>query len=507
MDKLLNIVSNLGSPRIIVIGDLMLDKYVWGEVKRISQEAPIPVINVSSEDVRPGGAGSVVNNLQMLGAQVLACGIIGDDMHGHTLLNILKGMGADATGIIIDKSRPTILKMRFMGHLQTAGKGVQQLLRVDYEKTHVISAEIESQLTGYLNKNIQTCDIVLVSDMNKGLLSPSFLKTIVALCKKHQKTAIVDPKLMSDYTCYEGFTAMTPNRNETEIATEIKISDSDSLYRAGKKLVSNLSLEYCIITLDKDGMFLYHKNGTGKIIPTVPRTVFDVTGAGDMVLSMFGMVVGSGHSFEEAALLANIAAGIEIGKIGATPVSKSEILSELIGGRGQISGKIKDSEALRGVLNEHRKKGDKIVFTNGCFDILHVGHVEYLKFARKQGDLLVVGLNTDRSVRSQKGPSRPFVSEAERAKMLAALEDVTYVALFDELTPLNLIKAVKPDVLVKGEDWKNAGAVGTEFVESCGGKVVFAPFVEGVSTTNIVSRIIKRHNQIEALKDASDKAR
>ncbi len=503
MDNLLNIISNLGSPKIMVIGDFMLDKYVWGEVKRISQEAPIPVISVSAEDVRPGGAGSVVNNLQTLGAQVLACGIIGDDAHGHTLMDIFRGMGVDVEGIGIDKSRPTILKMRFLGHLQTAGKGIQQLLRVDYEKTHLISEEIETRLAGYLRKNMPLCDIVLVSDMNKGLLSHSLLKTIVALSKKHNKMVIVDPKLMSDYSCYEGFTAMTPNRNETEIATGIKISDIDSLNRAGNKLTSSLSLEYCVITIDKDGMFLYHKNGSGKIIPTVPRAVFDVTGAGDMVLSMFGMVAGSGHSFEDAAILANIAAGIEVGKVGATPVSRSEILGELMVGRSQISGKIKDAEGIQGIVNEHRKKNEKIVFTNGCFDILHVGHIEYLKFARKQGDLLVVGLNTDRSVRSQKGPTRPFVSETERAKMLAALEDVTYVVPFDELTPLGLIKAVKPDVLVKGEDWKSAGAVGGEFVESYGGKVVYAPFVEGVSTTNIVSRIIKRHSQLESLKDAA----
>jgi len=501
MDKVFNIISNLGSPKIMVIGDLMLDKYVWGEVKRISQEAPIPIINVSSEDVRPGGAGSVVNNLKTLGAQVFACGIIGDDTHGRTLLNIFKNMGVDTAGIIIDKSRPTILKMRLMGHLQTAGKGVQQLLRVDYEKTHVISMETEAQLNVYLNKTISACDMVLVSDMNKGLLSHSLLKMIVALCKKHKKIAIVDPKLVSDYSCYEGFTAMTPNRNETETATGIKITDSDSLNHAGRKLVSRLSLEYCIITLDRDGMFLYHKNGSGKIIPTTPRNVFDVTGAGDMILSMFGMVVGSGHSFEDAALLANIAAGIEVGKIGATPVSKGEILGELMIGRNQLSSKIKDVEVLVGILNEHRKKNDKIVFTNGCFDILHVGHIEYLKFARKQGDLLVVGLNTDRSVKSLKGPSRPFVSEAERAKMLAALEDVTYVVLFDELTPVELIKTVKPDALVKGEDWKDAGVVGREFVESYGGKVVLAPLVEGVSTTNIVSRIINKHSQVKPLKD------
>ncbi len=496
-DKLLNIIKNLGSPRIMVIGDLMLDKYVWGEVRRISQEAPIPVINVTSEDIRPGGAGSVINNLQTLGAQVFACGIIGEDAHGQTLLNTFKNMSVDTTGIFTDKSRPTTQKIRMMGHLQTAGRGVQQLLRVDYEKTHAISLEIETLITLYLNKTIPQCDIILVSDMNKGLLSSALLKTIVTLSKKHKKIAIADPKLANDYSCYEGFTAITPNRNETELATGITINDNNSLNLAGNKLVSMLSLEYSIITVDKDGMFLYHRNGTGKHIPTVPRTVFDVTGAGDMVLSIFGIVVGAGNSFEDAAILANIAAGIEVGKIGATPVSKDEILSDLMSGRSQLSDKIKDIESLVGVLHEHRKKHDRVVFTNGCFDILHPGHVEYLKFARKQGDLLVIGLNTDRSVRELKGPTRPVVPETDRAKMLAALEDVTYVTLFDESTPLNLITTVKPDVLVKGEDWKNAGVVGKEFVESYGGKVIFAPLIEGVSTTNIVSKIIQKYTQTE----------
>ncbi|MDR4509430.1 MAG: D-glycero-beta-D-manno-heptose 1-phosphate adenylyltransferase [Candidatus Brocadiaceae bacterium] len=505
MENLCTIISNLGSPKILVIGDLMLDKYVWGEVKRISQEAPIPVINVSAEDVRPGGAGSVISNLKILGARVLACGIVGDDTYGQTLFDIFRRMGIDTTGIIADQSRPTTLKMRFMGHLRTAGKGVQQLLRVDYEKTHVVSAEIETRLNAFLNKNVPACDIVLVSDMNKGLLSHSFLHTIVTLCKKHKKVAIVDPKLTHDYACYKGFTALTPNRNETESATGIEIKDTDSLNQAANKLTSSLSLEYCIITVDKEGMFLYHKSGNGKIIPTVPKTVYDVTGAGDMVLSMFGIVVGANYSFEDATLLANVAAGIEVGKIGVIPVSKDEILNELTSGRNQLSNKIKNIEELVSMLREHKKNQERIVFTNGCFDILHIGHIEYLKFARKQGDLLVIGLNTDRSINSLKGSTRPFVSQAERAKMLAALEDVTYVILFDELTPLDVIMAIKPDILVKGEDWKNTGAIGKDFVESYGGKVIYAPFVEGVSTTNIVSRIIERHNQSEPLEKTASR--
>lgn len=495
MDNLLHIVSHLGSPKIMVVGDMMLDKYVWGEVKRISPEAPIPIVSVSSEDVRPGGAGSVVNNLRTLGAQVFACGVIGDDAHGRTTMNIFQEMQVDTTGIIIDNTRPTIMKMRLMGHLQTAGKGVQQLLRVDYEKTHPLSAETEGRIADYLSKTIPSCDIVLVSDMNKGLLSRTLLQTVVTLCNTHKKIAVVDPKLVNDYSCYRGFTAMTPNRNETEAATDIKITNHESLHSAARKLVSSLSLDYCVITLDRDGMFLYHKDGSGKIIPTTPRSVSDVTGAGDMVLSIFGMVVGSGYDFEDAAFLANVAAGIEVGKIGATPVSKAEILHELMGGRSRLTGKIKDVDTLVGILNEHRKKHDTVVFTNGCFDILHVGHVDYLKFARKQGDLLVVGLNSDQSVRSIKGLARPYIPESERAQMLAALEDVSYVVLFDDQTPLELIKALQPDVLIKGEDWKDAGIVGKEVVESYGGKVIYAPLIKGVSTTTIVSRIIERHTE------------
>jgi D-beta-D-heptose 7-phosphate kinase/D-beta-D-heptose 1-phosphate adenosyltransferase len=495
MDNLLHIVSHLGSPKIMVVGDMMLDKYVWGEVKRISPEAPIPIVSVSSEDVRPGGAGSVVNNLRTLGARVFACGVIGDDAHGRTTMNIFQEMQVDTAGIIIDNTRPTIMKMRLMGHLQTAGKGVQQLLRVDYEKTHPLSAETEGRIADYLNKTIPSCDIVLVSDMNKGLLSRTLLQTIVTLCNTHKKIAVIDPKLVNDYSCYRGFTAMTPNRNETEAATDIKITNHESLNSAARKLISSLSLEYCVITLDRDGMFLYHKDGPGKIIPTTPRSVSDVTGAGDMVLSIFGMVVGSGYDFEDAAFLANVAAGIEVGKIGATPVSKAEILHELMGGRSWLTGKIKDVDTLVGILNEHRKKHDTVVFTNGCFDILHVGHVDYLRFARKQGDLLVVGLNTDQSVRSLKGQSRPYIPESERAQMLAALEDVSYVVFFDDQTPLELIKALQPDVLIKGEDWKDAGIVGKEVVESYGGKVIYAPLIKGVSTTTIVSRIIERHTE------------
>jgi len=491
-ENLVHILSNIGRPNIMLVGDFMLDKYVWGEVNRISQEAPIPVLNVASEEIRPGGAGSVASNLAHLGANIFCYGTIGNDNEGRLLLDNLNDLGVDTEGIVQDSDRPTTVKVRMMGHLQSAGKGIQQLLRIDYEKTDDIEEEKQEVIINKIEDKIQQVDIVLISDMNKGLLSRRILDAVIKSGKDHNVPVIVDPGLTKDYGIYRGATAITPNRFETKLSTGIKITDVNSMKSAGRKLLEENLFEYIIITADKDGMFLYSRDGKCKLISTVPKDVYDVSGAGDMVLSVFGFVVGSKNSFEDAAMIANVAAGVEVGKIGAVPISKSEILSELMGGSNPLYTKIKVLDELEEILNRHRKENKKIVFTNGCFDILHVGHIEYLKFSRKQGDVLVIGLNTDRSVREQKGDKRPFVSEDERARLISALEDVDYVILFDDLTPEKLIRRVKPDVLVKGEDWKEKGVVGREFVESYGGKVILAPLVKDVSTTDIVSRILER---------------
>lgn len=470
----------------------MLDKYVWGEVKRISQEAPIPVLNVTSEEARPGGAGSVANNLAHLGANVYCYGVVGNDNEGRQLLDNLNKLEVDTDGIIQDQDRPTTVKVRMMGHLQSAGKGIQQLLRIDYEKTDDIEDKEQEEIINKIENKIQHVDIILISDMNKGVLSRRILETVIRSGKDHNIPVIIDPRLTNDYSIYKGATAITPNRFETKLSTGIKITDVNSMKSASKKLLEEFSFEYVILTADKDGMFLYSRDGKCNVIHTVPKEVFDVSGAGDMVLSVLGFVVGSGNSFEDAAMIANVAAGVEVGKIGAVPVSKSEILSELMGRLNPLYTKIKVLDELEEILDHHRRNNEKIVFTNGCFDILHIGHIEYLKFSRQQGDVLVIGLNTDRSVREQKGDKRPFVSEYERARLISALEDVGYVILFDESTPEELIRRIKPDVLVKGEDWKEKGVVGREFVESYGGKVILAPFIKDVSTTDIVSRILER---------------
>ncbi len=493
MDKLINILADAGKVKVAVIGDFMLDKYVWGEVRRISQEAPIQVLNVRREEARPGGAGNVVYNLTKLGADVYSCGTVGADKDGEIIVNNLKELGADVAGIFRDATRATTVKTRMMGHLQTAGKGVQQLLRVDYEDTHLIPSDIENKINDYIKSIAHNCDIILISDMDKGLLTNNVLNSVRAVMADRSIPVIVDPKLGGDYFLYKGFTAITPNRYETELSSDIKITGIESMNAAAKKLADTLGFAHVLITVDKDGMFLFHKAGDSKLISTAPKEVNDVSGAGDVVISVIGYLTGAGNSFEDAAKIANVAAGIEVEKIGAVPVGKDEILKELAHICDPLSGKIKTIDELKELLDKRRKDGKKVVFTNGCFDLLHVGHIEYLKFARKQGDVFVVGLNSDTSVRSLKGPTRPLVSENDRAKLLAALEDVDYVVLFNESTPEDLIKELKPDALVKGEDWREAGVVGRDFVESYGGKVVLAPLVEGISTSNIVSRIVENH--------------
>lgn len=493
MDKSINILKNIGNIKVAVVGDLMLDKYVWGEVKRISQEAPIPVLNVSYDEIRPGGAGNVIYNLVELGATVYGCGVVGNDLNGTNLIEEIEKLGIDVSGIYRDETRLTTVKTRMMGHLQNAGKGVQQLLRVDYENTHLISGETENNVLNYIQKVAADCHIIIISDMNKGLITENVIKTIRNVMKEHSIPGIIDPKLGGDYSFYKGFTAITPNRYETELATGIKITDLDSMKSAAKILSDTLEIGHVLITVDKDGMFLFNNDDDFKILPTSPREINDVSGAGDVVISVIGFLTGAGNSFEDAAVIANVAAGIEVGKIGAVPVSRADILKELTRLHDPLSNKIKTIDELVDLLADHRKNNNCIVFTNGCFDLLHVGHIEYLKFARAQGNIFVVGLNSDKSVTILKGESRPLVKENHRAKLLAALEDVDYVILFDETTPENLINLIKPDVLVKGEDWRDAGVVGREFVESYGGKVILAPLVEGISTSHIVSRIVENH--------------
>lgn len=488
-------VAAIGSPRVLVIGDLILDRYAWGETSRISPEAPIPVLNLKQEESRPGGAANVASVLAHLGATVSCCGVVGDDGPGRSLRDMLTAICKGGVHVVADRARPTTVKTRFIGYVQSARRAMHHILRVDSEDTATISPAVEEELLRFLVAAIPGQDVVLVSDYEKGLLTDRLMREVIKQARAVGVSVLADPKLGRPPEFYAGVTLLTPNRYETSVLTGVTIGDHASMERAARQLVPAVAESAVLITLDRDGMYLYEAGGRGTHIRTQPREVYDVTGAGDVVVSVVALTRAAGFSWRDAAEVANIAAGIEVGKVGAAPVSRAEILAELRLQEGLPSSKIKDEKELCEILREHRRRNERIVFTNGCFDLLHIGHIELIKRARREGDVLVVGLNSDASVRALKGPTRPIIGQNERARILAALEDVTYIVLFDDPSVQRLVEVVQPDVLVKGADYEPEGVVGAEFVKSRGGRVVLAPLVEGKSTSNIVSRILEAHGR------------
>jgi len=481
-EKLLKAVTNLGSPRILLAGDFMLDIYVYGDALRISPEAPVPVLKVTKTEYGCGGAGSVAADLAALGAVPCCLGVIGDDQNGKILRKMLTETGADINGLLTATGRPTISKQRLVGLAQHRHR--QQLIRIDEECTEPLSdKEYERILRNYKDK-LEQADIVCLQDYDKGLLSVSLCQQMIQLAVEANKKVLVDPSLTSDYSKYVGATLITPNREETSAAVGFEIKNAEMAARAAEELVEKLKLEAVVITLDKEGAYLRTRK-KGEIISTRPRSVYDVTGAGDTVLATLAVTLAAGCDYKTAVQLSNITGGIEVEKFGAATVTIEEIMDEIAG----QNSKARSIDSLVQELDRHRKQKKTVVFTNGCFDVLHSGHIELLKFCKSQGDILVVGLNSDRSVKVIKGPDRPINNQDDRAAVLAALEMVDYITFFDEPDPLNLIKKVKPDVLVKGQDWTEKGVVGREFVESYGGKVVLSPLVEGKSSTATIEKM------------------
>ena len=483
-ERLVEILENLGKPRVLVVGDMMLDRYVWGDVDRISPEAPIQVLSVREEETKLGGAASVVNNLHALEVDVLCCGVVGDDGAGAEFRQMLRKIGLDDVGMIICPARKTTVKTRMIAHKQ-------QVLRVDHEDTTKLPQKIVGKVASFVERNVRSSDILIISDYGKGLLTAELVARMGAAAKRAGIRAIADTLKEADFSRYRGLSAITPNRSESELATGLKIPTAPDAEAAARKLLDELQLEAVVMTLDREGIAVLESNGAFHHLPTRPQAVYDVTGAGDMVISVLGAALAAGNSYVESARLANVAAGLEVGRIGVQPLTRAEIISGIRHEHAVAADKMKTTKELLPLLEEHRRRGERIVFTNGCFDVLHLGHAKYLEVARGLGDVLVVGLNSDGSVRRLKGSGRPICAENERAQMLAALGDVSYVVIFEEDTPETLIREVHPDVLVKGEDWKEEGVVGSDFVKSYGGEVVLAPLVEGKSTTDIIERILK----------------
>jgi len=485
-ENLLKAVTKLGTPKVLLVGDFMLDAYIYGDAERISPEAPVPVLKVTRTDYGCGGAGLVAANLCALGAVPLCVGVIGDDANGKKLKELLKEKGADISGLMTVPDRPTTTKQRLIGLAQHRHQ--QQLFRMDNESTEPLTERQYARLEKIFEGKLRQANNVCLQDYNKGVLADLFCKKVIRLAAKAHKRVLVDPSPISDYSKYAGASLITPNRYETGKGVGFEVKTIGDAARAARRLVQKLKLEAIVITLDKEGAYL-KSPGFNEQIPTRPRNVYDVTGAGDTVLATLALTLAAGCDFRTAVQLSNIAGGIEVEKFGSATVSIDELITEIAYLNRGGEGKIRSVDSLLAELAWRRKRNQKIVFTNGCFDVIHRGHIEYLKFCKEHGDVVVVGLNSDSSVRAIKGPDRPIHNQLDRAAVLAALETVDYITIFNEPTPLNLIKKVRPDVQVKGQDWEKKGVVGAEFVKSYGGRLILAPLVKGKSSTLVIKRM------------------
>ena len=493
MTDLVELVQRLGHPRVLVVGDVMLDRYVWGNAERISQEAPVILLRADTREERLGGASSVATMLQALGARTSVVGVVGTDADGFRTRHILTGLGIDAEGVTADPDRPTSVKERYIGRAQA--KHPQQMIRVDYESREPVSEAVERQLANVLVSKIRDADIVLVSDYDKGVCTPGLLRDAVEGAKARGIRVIADPTRGGDYAKYRGCSSMTPNRLEAGLATNRTIHTNHDALASAAHLRDALGLEAGLVTLDKDGIALAHRDGRTTIFPTRPRQVYDITGAGDMVMAALGLALAAGADYDPAIRLANVAGGLEVEKIGVATVTRDEILADLLHApfraaeRVPGAAKVTALPHLLAELESRRRNGQTVAFTNGCFDVLHAGHVQYLAEARRQADCLVVALNSDESVKQLKGPTRPLNKVDARALVLASLQDVDYVTIFADRTPAAVIEAVRPDVLVKGADYRKSDVVGAAFVEGYGGRVHLADVRDGFSTTSLIERM------------------
>lgn len=482
--RLADLLEALPGTRILVVGDLILDRYADGKAQRVSPEAPVLVFEYENDRYLLGGACNVAANLRELGTSASVLGVVGDDEAGARLRTLLGAADIDTEALVVDRTRPTTRKTRYVAK-------TMQVLRVDEESRAPVGGDAERAMLALLEQRPFPWQSVLLSDYGKGVLTGRVIQAAIAAARSQGGVTVVDPK-GKDYSIYRGVDLLTPNREEAEAATGVSIKTSDDLHTAARRLREITGIKTAVITLGKDGIFFEKEDGTHRIIPTEARQVFDVTGAGDTVVAVLTFCRAAGVSLEDSLRLANHAAGITVAKLGTWAPSRREILARLGETTSTAGSKVLSLDEAREIASRLRAEGRRLVFTNGCFDILHAGHCDYLARARSYGDALMVGVNTDASVqRQQKGPGRPFNGLDDRLAVLAALQAVDYVVPFDGDTPKALIEAVTPHVLAKGEDWRDKGVVGREWVEAHGGQVLLVPLVPGRSTTNVVDRILK----------------
>jgi len=467
-------ISKFDRCKVLVIGDLMLDEYLWGDVERISPEAPVQVVSVQREDFTLGGSGNVSNNLVSLGARVFAVGVAGMGLNGKVMLERFNELGVDTKGIIKDPERATTRKTRVIA-------ANQHVLRIDRETKNEISGKALDKLNKYIEKTIPSVDVVLISDYEKGLVTKSFVSKIVRTAKKHKKITIADPKGL-DFSKYSGIFLLTPNKKEASLASGIEIKDKKTLFDAGAKILKNAKIKNLLITCGKDGMMLFSSNEKPFTISARARQVYDVSGAGDTVLAVLGLAMASDFSLKESATLANTAAGIVVGKVGTATVSKEELMSEINYYPDSLSTKYKKLDELPNLIRELKKNNKKIVLANGCFDLLHAGHIMFFSASKQYGDVLIVAIDDDESVKKLKGKGRPVI-------ILCALDAVDYVVVFSTKKLDRLIETIHPDVLSKGSNYTSKKVIGRKIVEKHKGRVVFIPVTEDISSTDIIDHI------------------
>ena len=464
------------TPKILVAGDLMIDHYLWGKCERISPEAPVQVVNVGNETKLLGGAGNVIHNLIALGAEVDVISVIGGCEISNELKALLKDINVRPDYLIEQKDRITSKKSRIIA-------SQQQVVRYDRESVDPISKNSQDSLLSIYKKILNDYDVVLLSDYGKGVLTSELTQMLIKIAKKNNIKVLVDPKGLN-YSKYAGAYLLTPNKKEASEATQININSNESLLQAITELKKLCHLNVSLITLSEQGVAIF--DNSLRVHPTVAREVFDVTGAGDTVLASLGFALSCGYEIDQAVEFANLAAGVVVSKIGSATATLDEIIeyqSSLHQSTSDVH--IKTWDEIELLSKKLKTNGKKLVFTNGCFDLLHTGHVRYLETAKSYGDVLILGLNSDRSVNALKGNSRPINNQQDRAYILAALDAVDYVVIFDEDTPYDLIKKIRPHILVKGGDYKGKNVVGHDLVD----ELKLVQFVEGKSTTETIKQI------------------
>jgi D-beta-D-heptose 7-phosphate kinase/D-beta-D-heptose 1-phosphate adenosyltransferase len=491
MPALLERLSNWKPFTAVVVGDFMLDELVFGDVDRLCNDAPVPVLAVRSTEQRPGGAANVALDLVAMKARVHALGVVGSDHAALDLRARLSEQHVQSDGLIGDATRPTTVKRSLIGLAQH--RHAQKMFRMDFESRAPIDGTIELAILERLAALLQSgVDVVCIEDYAKGVCTPALCQGVIRACRAARVPVLVDPAAIADYSRYRGASTITPNRTEAELAAgggrsgRVEPAEFDDVAR---RLVRDLDLDSAVVTLDKHGALLLERDGEPALVPTVARKVYDVTGAGDMVLAALAAGVANGLGWVDAVRFANAAAGLEVEEFGVVPIPLERIHSDILRREGGSRGKLRTLAEAKVEVASARRAGQRIALTNGCFDVLHSGHVGLLDHARSLGDYLIVATNTDEKVREFKGPSRPVNNLEDRVRVLSGLASVDCVVVFAEDTPAETIEALRPDVLVKGDEYREDQIPGAAMVRSWGGEVVRVPMKPGASTTSTLRKM------------------